>query len=262
MRMEIRHPACQLHPPAIQAVLARSLLEAGVPLAMSLEKSPRPMVHLGHPLPLGVEGLSEWADVTLRSPSPIPLSQLPAHLQPHLEPGLKILEIFEIPNISSPVRELCHRAHWRWTCPDTLQERAHERFAEFEAADSYTIEKTGKIDGRKQIKQVEVRSFVVSMGWEGMTLCFSTRVSSGEALNPVKLLAGILGMEPSGLLGLCRDRVDLCEDPRRDDAGRYETKLHNIYEDAVLLEGGPSLQVLEEEDDEPILLHKNQPRQK
>jgi hypothetical protein len=261
MRMEIRHPACLLHPPALQAILAKAFLETGIPLAMSLEKLPRPMLQLGHPLPSGVEGFSEWADAALPTPSPITLVQLPAHLQTHLDAGLKILEISEIPNISSPVQDLCCQAHWRWVCPDSLYEFAQKRFEEFEGAKSFTIEKMGKVEGRKQLKRLEVRPLVCTLLWEETTLCFSTRIAPGEALNPVKLLAGILELETSSIQGLSRDRVDLREDPRLCEAGRYETKLHNIYEDAVLLEGGPGLLAIEDDDDEPILLHKGRPRQ-
>lgn len=253
--MEVRHPSCLLHPPALQAAMAQALFEAGLPLAMGLEKSSRPMIHLGHPLPSGVEGLVEWMDVILREAPSSSLSDLAETIQHHCPDGIRILEILQIPNISSPVLELCRKAHWRWTCPSEFQDLARQRLNVFESSETFTIEKNGKVDGHKQIKHVEVRHLFRSMAWEEETFCFSTHIAPGEATNPVKILAGILGLEPAAIQGLVRQRVELREDHRLAHQNKYETKLHNIYEDAVLLDGGTSPQVIEE-DDEPIVLER------
>ena len=77
------------------------------------------------------------------------------------------------------------------------------------------------------------------MDWDGGTLHFITRLAAGEALNPVKLLAGVLGVEATTIGRLARTMVELAADPRLEAAGKYETKLHNIYEDAVLLDADP-----------------------
>ena len=257
LRMEVRFPVCSLHPSALQAALAQALLEAGLPLAMGLEKSPRPLVRLGHPLPLGVEGLSEWADIILREPPAIPRDDLAKQVNECCPPGLRILQVEGVPNHASPVLELCLKARWAWPCPKELRASAAERFDRFATSASYEIAKIGKVEGQKRVKQIAVRHLVLHMGWEGDTFCFTTSLSAGEALNPVKLLAGILELEVSAIHGLTRLDVELAEDPRLFSAGKYETKLHNIFEDAVLLESGPHLQpVEEEEDDEPILLRR------
>ena len=258
LRMEVRLPACNLHPPALQAVLARALMESGLPLAMGLEKTLRPMVRLGHPLPLGVEGLSEWADAVFREPPQISMNELADHINPHCPQGLRILQVEGIPNHASPVLDLCHEAHWDWTCPVELQASAMQRLSDFAASDSYEIEKTGKVDGHKQVKRVEVRHLVQKVEWEGATFRFTTRLSAGEALNPVKLLAAVIGLEPSAIAGLKRMSVDLIEDPRLTTPEKYEPKLHNIYEDAVLLESGSHIRIIEEDEDEPIVLRKDQ----
>lgn len=258
LQMAVRAPVCSLHPSALQAALAQALMESGLPLAMGLEKTPRPLVRLGHPLPLGVEGLSEWADAILREPPAIPREDLAERISEHCPHGLRILQVKAIPNHASPVLELCLKASWAWACPKELRATAAERFSRFECAASYEIAKIGKVEGQKQVKQVEVRHLVLRMGWEGDAFCFMTGLSAGEALNPAKLLAGVLALDASAIHGLTRLEVELAEDPRLCSAGKYETKLHNIFEDAVLLESGPTLQrVEEEEDDEPILLRRD-----
>jgi radical SAM-linked protein len=252
--LRIGEPICQLHPPALLASLATALTEAGLPLAAGLEKSPRPMVHLGHPLPQGVEGLREWADITLREAPDGPVPAWLPRINACCPAGLSVLGMEPVPNHASPVLDLCQEAQWTWLCPADLAAAARERLTAFEAATVFEIAKTGKVGGQKQLKQIDVRPLVLRLAWEGDLLRFATRLSPSEALNPVKLLAGILGIEPAGIRHLVRERVVLAEDPRLEQAGRFEPKLHNIFEDAVLLESGSNIRLVDEDDDEPILL--------
>jgi len=48
--------------------------------------------------------------------------------------------------------------------------------------------------------------------------------------------------------------VDLKPDARVGQAERFEPKLKNMYEDAVLLGGGSNIVLVDEDDDEPIQL--------
>ena len=254
LRLEILAAACHLHPPAQQALLAQAFLEAGLPLALGLERTPRPLIRWGHPLPQGVEGLSEWADIVLRTAPDSPLESLPDCINTHTREGLRVLEAMPLSNHASPVLELCREAHWAWACPPALLSMASERLVAFLAASTFQIEKPGKVGGQKRMKAVEVRHLVRSMVWEGGRLLFTTGLSAGEALNPVKLLAGVLGVETASISGLTRLGVDLAEDPRLAQADKYEPKLHNIFEDAVLLESGSRIRIIDEDDDEPLIL--------
>jgi len=254
--LELTGEACRLHPPAVVNALSQALLSAEIPLAMGMEKSPRPMISLGPPLPSGIPGYGEWADVSLREPWAFPLRELPERTLPFAHPGLRILEAAEIPNISSPILELCRVAHWRWECPVALAASAQARMSDFLQSSSYQIQKTGKVDGQKQVKLVEVRPMVISASWTETVMFLSTRVAAGEAMNIQKLLAGILECDVTALDGLERLSVELSEDPRLAQATRYETKLHNIYEDAVLLDGGCGIETQDEDEDDPIVLHR------
>ena len=253
LRFAQRGPAAALSPAALQAALGQALQAAGLPVALGLEKSPRPVLRLGAPLPLGVEGLGEWADVVLSEPVR-DLAGLPARVSPRCPEGLELLACEEIPNHASPVPELCREAHWRWRCPEALRPAAEARVAAFLAADTWELEKTGKVGGQKQVKRVEVRPLVRTADWEGAELCLATRIALGEALNPRKLLAGLLGCEPEAIQGLSRERVLLAEDPRLEREDRYQPKLSNIFEDAVLLETGAPVTLVDEDDDETTLL--------
>jgi radical SAM-linked protein len=254
LSFEVRAPACSQHPAGLLAELGRALLSAGLPVAMGLEKSPRPAVHLGHPLPLMVEGCEEWADLDLLEPAGLPLAELPERINAHAIQGLRVLQCLQIPNYASRVAELCRRAHWLWPCPAERLDAARERMAAFIGSERYEIEKSAKVDGQKGTTRVDIRPLLEDCLWEGATLTFQTRIHKGEAANPCKLLAAILGPEPP-VQGLVRTRVELGEDPRLDQAEKFEPKLHNMFEDAVLLESGGTISLVDDEDDdEPLVI--------
>ncbi len=254
LRFAVSEPACGQHPPALASQLARAILDAGLPLAMGLEKVPRPALHLGHPLPLGVPGRGEWADAVLAHGAGMPLSELPGCINAHAPAGLTVLQCEIVPNYASPVSDLCRSASWRWQCPADLLERALFATAEFMASERFEMEKSGKTGGHKGVKRVEIRSLVEAMAWKDGALAFTTRIASGQAPNPQKLLGAILGVDPAGVASLERTGLQLAADPRLLDADRYEPKLHNMFEDAVLLDAGSHIRIVDGDDDDPIIL--------
>ena len=251
---QARTPACGLHPPALLAALARMLMDAGLPLAMGLEKNPRPAVHLGHPLPLGVEGECEWADAGLQEAPGVAVAALPGLLGAHAPEGVRVLSCAFVPNHGSPVAELCRSAAWRWPCPEGLLAKARDRVASFLAAEHFEVGKPAKVGGQKAARLVDIRPLLREVTWDGPALVFHTRLGPGEAVNPRKLLAAILAVEAEAIQGLVRTRVDLREDPRLLQEERFAPKLHNMFEDAVLLGSGSNLKLIDEDDDEPLRL--------
>jgi radical SAM-linked protein len=255
LRFEVRKSASGLRPPELVATLARLLMEAGLPVAMGLEKTPRPAVHLGHPLPLGVEGWGEWADVGLQEEPDGPLEGLMELVNFHAPEGLRLLQGVFVPNFASPVSDLCRQAHWRWECPEDLLDSARERMAAFLAADRFELEKPGKVDGQKGAKRLDIRPLLAGLQWDGPHLTFQTCIGAGAAPNPRKLLAGILGGAPEAILALVRTDVELREDPRLLQAEKYAPKLHNMFEDAVLLHAGSNIRIVDEDDEGSVILH-------
>lgn len=243
-----------LNPAQFLSQLARVLQAADLAPVLSLERTPRPLVVLGHPLPVGLAGRSEWADAEI---SPMPKDRedaLLARLNAAAPIGLAFSGCAALPAYATPVLELSRLAHWRWPCPPELRNDAETKLAAFEAATNFCIEKTGKVGGQKSVKQIEVRHQVEALSWEHGDLSFTTRISAKEALNPLKLLAGVLGLETTAIKGMERIAVDLADDPRILQAERFEPKLRNIYEDAVLLSASPNLQIIDDDEDEPLRL--------
>ena len=251
LRFSVRAPASAQHPAGLLSALARMLMDAGLPVAVGLEKTLRPAIHLGHPLPPLVEGLSEWADVVLLEPAGAPLTALPALVNAHAPAGLALLQCLQVPNYASPVADLCRAAQWRFTCPDEDLETARARMEAFVGGERFEIDKPGKIQGEKGSRRVDIRPLLDDCHWAGAGLLFRTRVAPGEAANPRKLLAAILGLE---IRDLVRLGVELAEDPRLLQAEKFQPKLHNMFEDAVLLGAQGNIRIVEDDDDEPIVL--------
>jgi hypothetical protein len=250
----VADPLVGCNPPALLGTLASVFVHAGIAVAMGSEKHPKPLARLAYPLPLGVGAQEEWADVTLESGlSETPQAALEC-LRRHSPGGLGVLGLEQIPHHASPVDELVQAAHWVWQCPPGLRPEAEDRTGAFERAPSFSLTKTGKQDGAKGTKSVEVRRMVLSMAWDGGGLGFSTAVLQGHALNPTKLLSAIMGLGWESLGSLRRTRLDLGEDPRLERHDKYAHKLRNIFEDAVLLESGPGPGLVEDEDDEVLIL--------
>jgi len=250
----VRPPGSGLHPPALLALLARLLLDAGLPLAMGLEKHPRPAVQLGHPLPLGASGLCEWADAVLREGPGLAPEALTDLLNAHAPDGLEVLQSVLVPNHASKVAELCRVGRWSWPCPQDLREAAEARVAAFLAAETFEIEKPGKVEGHKGARRLDLRPLLEGLHWEGPALAFSTRIGPGQAANPRKFLAPVLALEPEAIQGLVRTQVELAEDPRLLHEDRFTPKLHNMFEDAVMLGAGSNIRIIEDDDDPPLRL--------
>lgn len=243
-----------LNPGAFLSALCSVFERAGFPLALGLGRQPRPLLTLGHPLPLETVGLEEWADVVVqRRPEGEPSEWL-ARLRQAAPEGLTLAVLEAVPPYATPVLELSREALWAWPCPPALLPQARARLQAFMAGDSFHLEKSGKAEGAKVPKRVEVRPLVLSAAWEDATWVFTLRIAPGEALNPRKLLAGILGCEAADIRGLVRRKVVLAADQRLEQAERFESKLKNIYEDAVLLGGDATLVIVDEDDEEPLIL--------
>ena len=238
----------------LHAILLQAFRLEGFRLALDLGRRPRPLLHLELPLPAGAGGLCEWAEATLQCEPMGSPESLMAALNGRLPDGFRIQRWESHAPYASAVAELAEASHWRWLCPPELAAEARQRTSDFLAAAEWIWEKGGKVEGQKQMKRVDLRPLVADLRWEGDVLFSVTRAEGLEAANPLKVHAAILGLDPSALQGLVRLSLDLRPDPRLVQAERFEPKLKNMYEDAVLLGGGSNITLVDEDDDEPIRL--------
>jgi hypothetical protein len=235
----------------VHAILLQAFRLEGFRVALDFGKRSRPSLRLELPLPAGAGGLAEWAEAEFRMEPPEAPGILMARMNGRLPEGLRIHHWDACAPYASPLGELAEASHWRWECPAGQADGARLRTAAFLRATEWLWEKGGRIEGRKQVKQLDLRPLVMDLRWEGEVLFSTTRAEVG---NPLKVHAAILGLEPSALRGLLRLSLDLRPDPRLAQAERFEPKLKNMYEDAVLLSGGSNITLVDEDDDEPLRL--------
>ncbi len=238
----------------LQRILLRAFRLEGVRVALDLARHPRPILQMGPPLPSGVGGKEEWADVQLRREPEAGGHELIARLNRRLPEGIRLLRWQVQPTYATPVAELAEASTWSWPCPEADQRDVRDRMAAFLAADRFLWDKTGKVGGQKQGKQVDLRPMVLSMDLEDGVLRFRTDDAHLGSTNPLKLVGAILEREPASIEGLVRIGTSLRRDARLDQGDRYEPKLSNLYEDAVLLTGGSNITLVEEDEDEPLRL--------
>ena len=248
-----RPPVLDFESGDLHRILLTALRLEGLLLALDLGQHPRPLLQLGPPLPAGVGGEEEWGQAVFRLP-PGDAGPLLARLALRLPEGFVLHRWEEQPAYATAVAELADAAEWTWSCPPEGLEDARSRVKTFLAAECFLWDRSGKVGGQKQEKPVDLRPLVAAMDWEGARLRVTTPMRTFGATNPLKALGAILGLAPEAIHGLVRTRLQLRADPRLAQGERFEPKLRNLYEDAVMLSGGSNIILIEDDDEEPTQL--------
>lgn len=233
----------------LHALFLQAFRLEGLRLSLDVGKRPRPMLSLGSPLPAGVGGQAESLEAVLKQePAENPV-QVMARLNRRLPEGLRIHGWNTLPGFASEIVDLALRSLWRWEMSPAQRGSIEAKVSAFLAAETWPWDR-----GSKGEAPLDLRSLITEMRWDGGALCFATRMGAFHAVNPLKMLAAMLGVEPGSLHGLVRTGLDLKPDVRMGQAERFEPKLKNMYEDAVLLGGGSNIVLVDDDDDEPIQL--------
>ncbi len=234
----------------LHAIFLQAFRLEGLRVALDLGKRPRPILTIGLPLPAGVGGLTEGLDVLLRREPAESPEVLLARLNRRLPEGLRIHQWTLLPGYATGLGELALKSHWCWDVPMVVRGCIETGVSAFLAAATWPWDRGGAKAG----EPLNLRNIVGDVCWDEGALCFSTLMGDFNALSPLKVLSGIFGMDPIHFTGLVRTAVALKPDPRLGHAERFEAKLKNMYEDAVLLGGSSNIVLIDEDDDEPIRL--------
>jgi hypothetical protein len=174
---------------------------------------------------------------------------LMARLNRRLPGGLRLRRWEPMPTYAAPVAELARLAHWRWPVPGAWRDSVERGVAAFLATETWPWER-----GSKTGPAPDLRALLSAFHWEGDALCFTTSLGAFRAANPLKVLGAILGRDPGTLQGLVRTALETEPDQRLTQGERFQPKLKNMYEDAVLLGAGSNITLVDEDDDEPLHL--------
>jgi radical SAM-linked protein len=234
----------------LHALFLHAFRLEGIGLALDMGKRPRPLFSVGLPLPAQVGGRAECMDAVLKREPMEAAPLLLARLNRRLPLGLHVHTWTALPAYATPLADLALRAWWRWELPVGLQDRVAAGLNGFLAADTWRWDR----GGAKGEASLDLRTIVQEPRLEDAVLTFSTRLGDFHALNPLKVLGALFGLEETEVRGLVRTDVDVKIDPRLGQAERFEPKLKNMFEDAVLLGGGSNITLVDEDDDEPLRL--------
>jgi len=234
----------------LHALFLQAFRLEGLGLALDLGKRPRPLLTIGLPLSAGIGSRGESMDAVLkREPAEGP-TELMARLNLRLPAGLRIEQWVSLPEYVTAPSELARLSHWAWKAAPVLRARLEAGVATFLEASVWPWERGPAKSGTP----LDLRLIISGMQWTDAGLRFDTCMGPHQAVNPLKLLGAVLGLESSDITGLVRIGVDFDPDPRLGQADRFEPKLKNMYEDAVLLGGGSNIVLVDEDDDEPTIL--------
>ena len=234
----------------VHAIFLHAFRLEGLPLHLDLGKRPRFLLNTGLPLPAGAGGLAETMDAVLKRESEEAPAALLARLNQRLPPGLRIHHWDPLPGYAAEVSDLALLSHWRWEVAPGLRYVLEPTVTAFLAASTWPWDR----GAAKSQEPLDLRQLVPELHWDQDALCFATRMGAFQAFNPMKLLGAILGLDPASIVDLVRTAIDLKADARLGQSDRFEPKLKNMYEDAVLLGGGSNIVLVDEDDDEPIHL--------
>ncbi len=234
----------------LHAIFLHAFRLEGIDLALDMGKRPRPLLSVGLPLPAQVSGVAESMDAVLKREPAEALPLLLERLNRRLPRGLCIHTWAALPAYATPLGELALRARWRWEVPAEIRERVAAGLRKFHGAESWLWDR----GGAKAEAPLDLRTIVLEARLEEAVLTFATRLGAMHALNPLKVLGALFELEAAELRGLARTGVDLKLDPRLGQAERFEPKLKNMFEDAVLLGGGSNITLVDEDDEEPLRL--------
>jgi len=222
----------------------------GLCLALDLGKRPRPLLSVGLPLPAGVGSDVESMDLVLKREPLEETATLLERLNLRLPAGLSIHRWECLPAYASPLCDLALLSRWQWRVPADLHGDVADKVARFHGAEPVLWRR----DPSKPGATVDLRLLVPELTWREGTLCFATRMGSYQAINPLKVLAALLELDMTPPGTLVRTAIELKPDLRLDQADRFQPKLKNMYEDAVLLGGASNITLVDEDDDEPLRL--------
>ncbi|NWJ39727.1 MAG: DUF2344 domain-containing protein [Geothrix sp.] len=234
----------------LHALFLQAFRLEGLGLALDLGKRPRPLLTVGLPLSAGIGSRGESMDAVLkREPAEDP-TELMTRLNLRLPQGLRIDRWIPLPGYATAPSDLARLSHWVWRVDPALRAQLEAGVAIFLGASTWPWER----GPAKSETPLDLRMILSGLQWTDEGLRFDTCMGPHQAVNPLKLLGAVLGLEPSDITGLVRTGVEFDPDPRLGQADRFEPKLKNMYEDAVLLGGGSNIVLVDEDDDEPTIL--------
>jgi len=161
-------------------IFDRTLRRAGIPVAYSQGFHPHPKISFGHPLPLGLKSVAEYADVTLSQPFP----EIENTLRKGFPKGFELIGIQSIPDRAESLVKFIKIAEYFVRChiDDSLRNKLKEIFK----SDNIPVTRKTK----KGEKTVDIRSGIIDLSTtdnsDGFTMLLS--LEPERTVKPIEIL--------------------------------------------------------------------------
>lgn len=135
----------------------RAFRRAGVPLAYSQGFNPHPLLSFANPLGLGMTSEDEYADITLEQE--MDNEEILTRMNEQLPQGLKLLACADLPDHGPTVMSIVTTSEYIITLPEGMEDWT-DTIRTFMEQDAITIRKLGKVRGRKQWMEIDVKPLI------------------------------------------------------------------------------------------------------
>ncbi|HRT69763.1 MAG TPA: TIGR03960 family B12-binding radical SAM protein [Syntrophales bacterium] len=170
--------------------LVRGVRQCGISFVYSEGFHPHPRLSLTPALPVGVESLSEYADLQVEERGKT-FREMLDEINARLPSGLKVLEAAEIPFQAAPLSAIIEKARYEVRLPRTSGEEA-DRIRRFLESESFFIARTKKGITEKK----DVRPLLEGLAYEAATGKVRFTVPSRpNGIRPVDVICGIFGLD-------------------------------------------------------------------
>lgn len=192
----------------IMRCVTRAVRRAKIPLWYTEGFNPHPYLNFLSPMPLGVEGLREPLDIRIEGD--IANNEIRDNLNAVLPEGL------EITGISEPFMKPVDLAFAEYEIYFEKEENLAEKLVGAMESGSLVCEKTGKVNGRKKIKQVNVSENIKKYSVEEKDGCVLMNVvfpcGNTKNVNPMNLMAAVNDYLKSDIVPLNIVRIRLTDE--------------------------------------------------
>jgi radical SAM family uncharacterized protein/radical SAM-linked protein len=142
----------------VMTAIIRAIHRADVPLVYSKGFHPHPRISFGPPLPVGVEGISEYFDIEL--PVLINPYRLLSKINSSLPDGLRLLSVAHLKKNKKPLNEFISRYEYKITIDKTM----HKSINSFIELTNCMVKRGEKeIDIRAMVEKAEVNDGILDL---------------------------------------------------------------------------------------------------
>ena len=174
----------------VRNVFSKAILRANLPISFSGGFNPKMSMTFSFPLPVGTEGLQEYADFEMEKPTDAGIFF--QRLQGQLPQGLNLLEAKKIPIIAKALTVIINFAHYEIEIPNFVDcENLNTEVENFMNQQAIVVDhwtKTG-------IKQIDIKNSIVKFTvFDGSKLRMAVNIGNEKNIRPHEVIEKLFNL--------------------------------------------------------------------